>query len=360
MSDEQEAATDPGCDAMRELCIRAPDDFHVHLRDGTLLDLVLPATTGPFARALVMPNLEPPVVTGADARAYRDRIRAARPQGSEFEPLMTLYLTETTEAHDVELAIRDKIIAAVKLYPAGSTTNAQHGIRDYRGLHEVLEVLSAAGVPLCIHGEDPDPTTDIFDREVAFITGPLETIRTAHPELKIVLEHITTAEAVAHVRTHRPRMAATITVHHLVLNRNDLLAGGIRPHNYCLPVAKREEHRQALLAAATSGDDCFFLGTDSAPHDRGLKESACGCAGIFTSPITMPLLAGIFDSQGSLGCLEAFVATHGADFYGIGRNPGTIRLRETAPYTPVTCVRTAEHEVIVFDPGQPLTWVVEA
>jgi len=348
-----------GTGVMRELHIRAPDDFHVHVRVGALLELVLPATARSFARALVMPNLEPPVVTAADARAYRDRIRAALPRNAVFTPLMTLYLTDTTDFRDVERAIHDNVIQAVKLYPAGSTTNARHGITDYRGLHDVLAVLADAGVPLCIHGEDPDPRTDIFDRELAFITGPLERIRTAHPELKIVLEHITTSEAVGYVRTHRATMAATITVHHLVLNRNDILAGGIRPHNYCLPVAKREEHRRALLAAATSGDGCFFLGTDSAPHDRSLKESACGCAGIFTSPVAMPLLAGIFDNGGALDRLEAFVATHGADFYGLDRNPGTIRLRETEPYEPGSVVRNAVHEVVVFDPGQPLTWQLE-
>ena len=344
---------------MREVVIRKPDDFHLHLRDGDLLKLVAPVAAKHFARALVMPNLDPPVVTMADALNYRERILQSLPGMLSFTPLMTLYLTDNTDAGDVERAIEENVIRAVKLYPAGATTNARHGVTDYTGIGDVLRVLSGAGTPLCVHGEDPDPRTDIFDREGVFITGPLQRIRDAHPDLKIVLEHITTREAVAYVRAHRTRTAATITAHHLVLNRNDILAGGIRPHNYCLPVAKREEHRQTLMAAAVSGDACFFLGTDSAPHDRIRKESSCGCAGIFTSPVTMPLLAGLFEDAGALDRLEAFVAGFGSEFYGLEPNSGTIRLHKTGPYQPPGLIRDQVHTVVVFDPGHPLTWQVE-
>lgn len=338
--------------------IRAPDDFHVHLRDGRMLDLVLPSTSDTFARALVMPNLDPPVVTSADARAYRERIMSCLPETSGFTPLMTLYLTDATDPRDVELAISSDIITAVKLYPAGATTNSTHGITDYQGMADVLKVLSDSRTPLCIHGEDPDPGCDIFDREKAFIDGPLDRIRQANPDLCIVLEHITTRDAISYVRQHRGRTAATITVHHLVLNRNDLLAGGIRPHNYCLPVAKREEHRNELVKAATSGDTCFFLGTDSAPHMRASKESACGCAGIFTSPVALPILATVFDAHGALDRLEGFTSCHGAGFYGLVPNASHLVMQRVEPFARGPVIGDGSHEVVIFSPDFMLEWIV--
>ncbi|HET7411749.1 MAG TPA: dihydroorotase, partial [Pararhizobium sp.] len=268
---------------MKEITIRRPDDWHLHLRDGAMLEGVLPETAGHFARAIVMPNLVPPVVTVADAEAYRARIQAAMPVGALFTPLMTLYLTESTDPADVASGFESGAVAAVKLYPAGATTNSQSGVRDINKVMPVLEKMAEIGMPLCVHGEVTRPEVDIFDREAVFIETVLDPLRRRLPELRVVLEHVTTTEGVDYVRASTANLAATLTTHHLMINRNAIFAGGIRPHFYCLPVAKRETHRQSLRTAATSGDERFFLGTDSAPHLDPLKECACGCAGIFSA-----------------------------------------------------------------------------
>ena len=343
-----------------QIRIREPDDFHVHLRDGEMMKLVLPGTAETFARALVMPNLDPPVACTADALAYRDRILSCLPANSPFRPLMTLYLTDTTDPHDVERAIADGIISAVKLYPAGATTNSSFGITDYAGLADVLQVLADTGVPLCIHGEDPNPDLDIFDREAAFLAGPLDMIRQSSPDLRIVLEHITTRDSVNHVLNHCTNTAATITVHHLVINRNDLLAGGIRPH-FLLPSGCQggKATGRRCWKLLLSGNSCFFLGTDSAPHSRNRKESACGCAGIYTSSVAMPILARIFDDHGKLDRLEAFTSWHGADFYNLNRNSGQLVLSKVEPYTQEYAISNGDIEVIVFDTGCKPTWKSE-
>lgn len=340
------------------LTLRRPDDWHLHLRDGAMLRAVLPETTRHFARALVMPNLVPPVVTAAEARAYRDRIRAALPEGADFTPLMTLYLTEATDPEDVAAAHAAGLVTAVKLYPAGATTNSASGVRDFASVRGVLERMAEIGLPLCLHGEVTDPAVDIFDREAVFIDRVLDPIRRATPGLRVVLEHVTTSQGVDYVEAHDQDLAATITTHHLVITRNHILAGGIRPHYYCLPVAKRETHRRALRAAATSGDRRFFLGTDSAPHPDALKESACGCAGCFTAPNTLAILAQVFEEEGALDRLEAFSALNGAAFYGLPPNETWITLRRGAPVRYPTHIETEDGPVTVFDPGFPLNWHV--
>jgi dihydroorotase len=343
----------------QRLVLPRPDDWHLHLRDGAMLRGILPETTRDFARALIMPNLVPPVVTGAEAAAYRDRIRAALPAGADFTPLMTLYLTEASDPADIVAAHRAGIIAAVKLYPAGATTNSGSGVRDFDRVRATLEAMAEGGVPLCVHGEVTDHDIDIFDREAVFIDRVLDPIRRAVPGLRVVMEHVTTADAVAYVQGAAQGLAATITTHHLVINRNHILAGGIRPHYYCLPVAKRESHRLALRAAATSGDARFFLGTDSAPHADTAKESACGCAGCFTATNTMPILAQVFEDDGALDRLAGFVAAQGAAFYGVAPNPGTLTLvrGETAAQWPAR-IDTGAGPVTVFDPGFPVYWQV--
>jgi len=342
----------------RTLTLSRPDDFHLHLRDGAMLAGIAPESARDFARAIIMPNLVPPVVTGAQAAAYRDRIRAALP-GTDFTPLMTLYLTETSDPADIVAAHRAGIIHAVKLYPAGATTNSDSGVRDFDRVRPTFEAMAEAGVPLCVHGEVTDAEVDIFDREAVFIDRVLEPIRRAVPGLRVIMEHVTTAEAVAYVQGADAGLAATITTHHLVINRNHILAGGIRPHYYCLPVAKRETHRQALLAAAVSGDTRFFLGTDSAPHADAAKEAACGCAGCFTATNTLPILAEVFDREGRLDRLKPFVAHHGADFYGLPRNTGTITLQRSAtPQLFPARIETGAGPVTVFDPGFPVHWCV--
>ncbi|MBU0781520.1 MAG: dihydroorotase, partial [Alphaproteobacteria bacterium] len=288
-----------------DLTLRRPDDWHLHLRDGAMLQAVLPETTRHFARAIIMPNLVPPVVTGDQARAYRDRILAARPAGSDFVPLMTLYLTEETDPDDVAAAHAAGLIAAVKLYPAGATTNSASGVQDFDKVRPVLDRMAEIGLPLCVHGEVTDSSIDIFDREATFIDRILKPMRKKNPDLRIVMEHVTTQDAVDYVRDTAKNLAATITTHHLIINRNHILAGGIKPHFYCLPVAKRETHRIALVQAAVSGDKRFFLGTDSAPHTDAGKLQACGCAGIFTAPNTMSCLAEVFEAAGALRQLEA-------------------------------------------------------
>ncbi len=342
----------------RTLTLTRPDDFHLHLRDGAMLAGIAPESARDFARAIIMPNLVPPVVTGAQAAAYRDRIVAALP-GATFTPLMTLYLTEASDPADIVAAYKAGIIQAVKLYPAGATTNSDSGVGDFNRVRATFEAMAEAGVPLCVHGEVTDSAIDIFDREAVFIDRVLDPIRRATPGLRVIMEHVTTAEAVAYVRAAESGLGATITTHHLIINRNHILAGGIRPHYYCLPVAKRETHRAALLEAATSGDARFFLGTDSAPHADAAKESACGCAGCFTATNTMPILAEVFDRAGALDQLEPFVAHHGADFYGLPRNADQLTLeRQDAPVRFPEKIETGAGPVTVFDPGFPVHWRV--
>lgn len=342
------------------LTLRRPDDMHLHLRDGAMLRAVLPETTRHFARAIVMPNLVPPVVTANDARAYRDRILAALPPGADFTPLMTLYLTEATDPDDVARAHADGIAHAVKLYPAGATTNSHSGVRDFDRVRPVLERMAEVGMPLCVHGEVTDPDIDIFDREAVFIDRVLHPIRKAVPGLRVVMEHVTTRDAVDYVRDQHHNLAATITTHHLIINRNAILAGGIRPHYYCLPVAKRETHRIALVEAATSGDNRFFLGTDSAPHTDARKLEPCGCAGIFTAPNTLSCLASVFEAAGALDRLNGFTSEHGAAFYRLLPNDGTVTLVKGDPVTYPPKVDTDDGPVTVFDPGFPLPWHVES
>jgi dihydroorotase len=308
------------------LTLTRPDDWHLHLRDGDALRAVLPDTARRFARAIVMPNLAPPVLTVAQASAYRDRILAALPGHMEFEPLMTLYLTDSTTPDEIARAKRSGLVHAIKYYPAGATTNSQSGVTDLSRCDAVFAAMQESGLPLLVHGEVTDPAVDIFDREAVFIERHLRRIVEQFPRLKIVLEHLTTREGVDFVLTARKGVAATLTAHHLLLSRNAMFSGGLRPHTYCLPVLKREIHRQALISAATSGSPRFFLGTDSAPHARGAKESACGCAGIYTAHAGIELYAEVFAATGALDRLEAFASHNGADFYGLPRNTGTITL----------------------------------
>jgi len=344
------------------LTIRRPDDWHLHLRDGAMLEGVARHSAAHFERAIIMPNLVPPVVRGEDAAAYRDRILAALPEGSSFQPLMTLYLTETTDADDVAQAAASGLVKAVKLYPAGATTNSQSGVRDFDKVTGVLERMAEIGLPLCVHGEVTDARVDIFDREAVFIETVLDPLRQRLPELAVVMEHVTTADGVDYVRSgsSKARLGATITTHHLMINRNHILAGGIRPHYYCLPVAKRERHRLTLVATATSGDERFFLGTDSAPHAISAKENACGCAGVFTAPNTMSCLAQVFEAEGALEHLEAFVSLNGPTFYRLPPNEEQMTLvRGEEPAEFPAAIETGAGPVTVFDPGQPIYWRVQ-
>ncbi|ETD84767.1 dihydroorotase [Rhodobacter capsulatus] len=342
---------------MTRITLPRPDDWHLHLRDGAMLTGVLPETTRHFARAIVMPNLVPPVVTAAEAAAYRARILAALPAGAAFEPLMTLYLTETTDPADVAAAAASGLVKAVKLYPAGATTNSHSGVRDFDKVRGVLEKMAEIGLPLCVHGEVVDPAVDIFDREAVFIETVLDPIRRATPGLRVVMEHITTRDGVDYARAQGDDLAATITTHHLILNRNHILVGGIKPHYYCLPVAKREHHRLALREAATSGEARFFLGTDSAPHVDPLKECACGCAGCFTATNTMQLLAHVFEEEGKLANLVGFASENGPRFYRLPVNTATLTLEKTAtPATWPAKIETGAGPVTVFDPGFPVFW----
>ncbi len=341
------------------LTITRPDDWHLHLRDGAVLRAVLPETARDFARAIIMPNLVPPVVTGAEAASYRDRILSALPEGMSFEPLMTLYLTEETDPADVALAAESGLVKAVKLYPAGATTNSASGVRDFDRVRPVLEKMAEIGLPLCVHGEVTDAEIDIFDREAVFIDQVLDPLRRATPGLRVVMEHITTKNGVDYVKSNDADLGGTITTHHLIINRNHILVGGIKPHYYCLPVAKREEHRLALRAAATSGDARFFLGTDSAPHTDENKESACGCAGCFTATNTMALLAQVFEEDAALDTLEAFASRNGPAFYGLPENEDTITLvKSQTPTAFPEKIDTGEGPVTVFDPGYPVYWRV--
>lgn len=342
---------------MTTLTIRKPDDWHVHLRDGAMLQAVARHTADHFTRAIIMPNLVPPVVTRADAAAYRKRIMAALPAGSGFQPLMTLYLTEETDAADLVGAFEAGEITAVKLYPAGATTNSQSGVRNIENVYPVLERMAKAGVPLCVHGEVTDASIDIFDREAVFIDRVLDPMRRAVPGLRVVMEHVTTKDGVDYALSQAENLGATITTHHLIINRNAILAGGIRPHYYCLPVAKRELHRQALRKAATSGDRRFFLGTDSAPHIDPLKECACGCAGIFSSINTMGCLAHVFEEEGALDRLEAFVSLNGPAFYGLPANEVRVTLKKHEEQQKFPArIDTGEGAVTVFDPMFPIHW----
>ncbi|MDP5361997.1 MAG: dihydroorotase [Paracoccaceae bacterium] len=343
---------------LTSLTIRRPDDWHLHLRDGAMLKAVLPETARHFARAIVMPNLVPPVVTSVQALAYRERIMAALPPGAKFQPLMTLYLTETTDPEDVREAYAAGIATAVKLYPAGATTNSDSGVREIEKVRAVLDVMAEIGMPLCIHGEVTDHDIDIFARDAVFIDRVMKPLRKKVPDLRIVMEHVTTQDAVDYVRDSNKNLGATITTHHLIINRNHILAGGIKPHFYCLPVAKREAHRVALVQAAISGDKRFFLGTDSAPHTDPNKLQACGCAGIFSAPNTMSCLAEVFDAAGRIRKIEDFASLNGPLFYGLPPNEDTITLIKGDPVTYPAQIATGDGPVTVFDPGFDLHWRV--
>ena len=346
--------------APASLTIIRPDDWHVHLRDGLMLKAVLPYTAGMFGRAIVMPNLRPPVTTTARAKTYRDEIIAALPAGADFKPLMTIYLTDVTNPDDVAQGHADGVVAAVKLYPAHATTNAEHGVSDIRKVYPVLERMQRIGMPLLVHGEATDPDIDVFDREAVFIERVLKPLRRDMPNLKIVFEHITTQEAADFVAAEGEGgfVAATITAHHLLINRNAMFKGGIRPHYYCLPVAKREVHRLALVKAVTSGKKMFFLGTDTAPHTKTAKESACGCAGIFTAVNAMALYAQVFDEAGALDKLELFASRNGPAFYGLPLNKGTLTLhRQTTENEEIKPILTGDGQLIVpFTPLSPVCW----
>ena len=345
---------------VQQLTLRRPDDWHVHLRDGAMLQAVASATARQFARAIVMPNLRPPITTVAAALAYRERIRAALADGSRFQPLLTAYLTDSIDPAEIERGFRQGVFTACKLYPAGATTNADAGVTAIARIAPVLERLEQIGMPLLIHGEVTDAEVDIFDREAVFIERVLAPLLARHPALKVVLEHITTAEAVEFVRQAPPTLAATITPHHLHINRNAIFAGGLRPDFYCLPVAKRELHRLALRAAATSGNPKFFLGTDSAPHGRQAKEAACGCAGIFTAPHALESYALVFEQEGALDKLEGFASEHGPRFYGLPLNEGTLTLvREPQPVPRLLHLNDAAGtavELVPFHAGETLPW----
>ena len=342
-----------------KITIRQPDDWHLHLRDGEVLEAVLPYSSAHFARAIIMPNLVPPVVKSADAVAYRGRIEAALPSGDSFTPLMTIYLTEQTDADDVRQGFGNGNFVAAKLYPAGATTNSSAGVKNIEAVYPVLEVMQEIGMPLLVHGEVVDAEIDIFDREAVFIERVLSKVREKFSTLKIVMEHITTADGVAFVKSCDSHVAATITPHHLVINRNAMLVGGIQPHYYCLPVAKRETHRLALVEAATSGDARFFLGTDSAPHLDGAKESACGCAGIFNVSVTLSTLAHVFESAGKLENLERFTSLNGPAFYGMVPNSAEVTLvKESTAQDNSEKLSVAGGKMTIFDPKFPLHWRV--
>ncbi len=339
----------------QSITIARPDDWHLHLRDGAALASVLPHSARQFARAIVMPNLKPPVTTTAAASAYRDRILAALPQGMSFEPLMTLYLTNNTDPDEIRRAADTGFIHAVKLYPAGATTNSDAGVTDLRNCYKVLEVMQEVGMPLLVHGEVTDNDIDLFDREAVFIERVMRPLRRDMPVLKVVFEHITTKEAAQYVAEAEGPIGATITAHHLLYNRNEIFRGGIRPHFYCLPVLKREEHRLALVTAATSGDERFFLGTDSAPHAVHTKYAACGCAGCYTALHAMEMYTEAFAQAGALDKLEAFASLNGPAFYGLPVNEGTITL-ERRDWTLPERVPFGEHQLVPLNAGETIHW----
>jgi dihydroorotase len=337
------------------ITLHRPDDWHVHLRDGEMLATVLPFTARQFARAIVMPNLLPPITTVAAARAYRCRILEALPTGADFTPLMTCYLTDATDPEEVARGWSEGVFTAVKLYPARATTNSADGVTDYDRISPVLDGMARLGMPLLIHGEVTDPEVDVFDREAVFIERVLEPLRQRFPGLRIVLEHITTQEAVDYVVAAGPNLAATITAHHLVINRNAIFAGGIRPHFYCLPIAKRERHRLALRRAATSGNQRFFLGTDSAPHRVDAKEAATGCAGIFTAPSAIETYAEVFEEVGALDRLEAFASLNGPAFYSLPPNETRVTLVRQDFRVPER-VGEGDNAIVPFRAGETLRW----
>ena len=336
------------------LTITRPDDWHLHVRDGAALEAVVPHSARQFGRALVMPNLRPPVTTAAQATAYRDRIRAAVPEGTAFEPVMSLYLTDKLPPEEIALAAQAGV-RALKLYPAGATTNSDAGVTDIKRAYATLEAMQKHGLLLLVHGEVTSPDIDLFDREAVFIDTQLIPLRRDFPELKIVFEHITTKEAAQYVHDADRFTGATVTAHHLLYNRNAIFTGGIRPHYYCLPVLKREEHRLALMTAATSGDERFFLGTDSAPHAIGAKEAACGCAGCYTALHAMEMYTEAFERAGALDKLEAFSSFHGPDFYELPRNEGSVTLKREAWTLPAT-VALAESTVVPLNGGEQINW----
>ena len=338
--------------------IRRPDDFHVHLRDGAMLEAVLPFTAAQFARGIIMPNLVPPVTSVAAAIAYRERILKARPAGSDFTPLMTCYLTDATSPDEIEKGFRDGVWAAAKLYPAGATTNAHHGVTDIPKLAPVLDRMEKIGMPVLIHGESTDPAVDIFDREAVFMERSMLPLLKRHEGLKVVIEHVTTTETVDIVRAHASHTAGTITPHHLVINRTSIFQGGLRPHLYCLPVAKREHHRLALRKAVTSGDICFFAGTDTAPHRRSAKEAECCSAGVFGGATALQTYVQVFDEEDALDRFEAFASENGARFYGLKLNSGAITLeRRESPV--MAAVAVEDTDVVVFQGGQTLPWSID-
>jgi dihydroorotase len=341
--------------AIDSITLRRPDDWHVHLRDGAMLTEVVPYTARQFARAIVMPNLVPPVTDVEEARAYRERILAALPAGANFTPLMTCYLTDATDPGEIARSYEEGVFAAAKLYPAHATTNSASGVTDIGRAMSVFERMASLGIPLLIHGEVTDPEVDVFDREAAFIDRVLDPLRRRLPELRIVLEHVTTKEAVDYVSASGPNLAATITAHHLVINRNAIFAGGIRPHLYCLPIAKRERHRQALRQAATSGNPRFFLGTDSAPHAVPAKETACGCAGIFTAPCALEIYAEVFEEERALDRLEAFAVLNGPEFYRLPVNETRVTLRRE-PFAVPERIGKGENALVPFRAGDTLPW----
>ncbi len=341
---------------MTSLTLTRPDDWHLHLRDDQALAAVVGASARQMGRAIIMPNLQPPVTTTEQALAYRERILAALPEGSQFEPLMTLYLTDRTSAEEVERAHASGLVHAVKLYPAGATTNSDSGVTDLTNCDAAIAAMARLGMPLLVHGEVTDAEIDIFDREATFIERVMKPLLERHPDLRVVFEHITTADAAEFVTAAPANVAATITVHHLLFNRNQMLVGGIRPHYYCLPILKRERHRRALLAAATSGSPKFFLGTDSAPHAQGDKESACGCAGAFTAPAALELYATAFEQAGALDRLEGFASHFGPDFYGLARNTQSVTLVRESWQLPESLPYTDGQRIVPLLAGETLEW----
>jgi dihydroorotase len=339
--------------ALQTLTIRRPDDWHVHLRDGEMLKLVAPFTARQFGRAIVMPNLIPPIATAAAAEAYRERIVEAT--GPDFAPLMTCYLTDDSDPDEISGGFEGRVWVAAKLYPANATTNSAFGVTNIRKIYPALERMQRLGMVLCVHGEVTDPDVDIFDREAVFLDRVLGPLIRDFPELRIVLEHITTAEAADFVETAGPNLAATVTPHHLMINRNAMFDRGMRPHAYCLPVAKREKHRQAIRRAATSGSPKFFLGTDSAPHSRRAKESGCGCAGIFNAPVALEAYAAVFEEEGALDRLEAFASEFGPAFYGLPLNEGTVTLERAVTDVPDS-LGMGDIELVPFLAGSELAW----
>ena len=342
---------------MEEIEIIKPDDWHVHFRDNEILQAVVPETTRHFARSIVMPNLIPPILNYKQALQYKQKIKKAIPQTDSFEPFMTIYLTEETNKHELKNAYKSGAVFAVKLYPAGATTNSESGVKDIKKVMPVLETMAEIGMPLLIHGEVTDIEIDIFDREKIFIDQKLDFICNELPELKITLEHITTKDAVIYVSESNKNLAASITPHHLAMNRNEIFVGGIRPHNFCLPILKKEIHRKSLVKAATSGNSKFFLGTDTAPHLKKDKESECGCAGVFNATYCLQILAQIFENEKALNNLEKFTSRNGADHYNLPLNRSFLKFRKLQkPLQPRLFVNVSQEKVVIFKPSFPLHW----